>query len=66
MVLPLSLVTGVGRGRIHIGPEYPSADNLSPQKARRLLMLALLNSKTREDLDEIFLTYLIRWVLALV
>jgi L-asparaginase len=46
-----------GKGRIRLGREFPSADNLTPQKARILLMLALLNGKSSDELDEIFLTY---------
>ncbi len=46
-----------GKGRIRIGLEFPSADNLTPQKARILLMLALLNGKTHDELDDVFLTY---------
>ena len=46
-----------GKGRIRIGREFPSADNLTPQKARILLMLALLNGKKSSELDEIFMTY---------
>jgi L-asparaginase len=46
-----------GKGRIRIGREFTSADNLTPQKARILLMLALLNGKTSSELNEIFMTY---------
>ena len=46
-----------GKGRISIGGEFPSADNLTPQKARILLMLALPNGKNSSELEEIFMTY---------
>jgi L-asparaginase len=44
-----------GKGRIRIGREFTSADNLTPQKARILLMLALLNGKTSSELNEILI-----------
>ena len=46
-----------GRGRVQTGRPFPSADNLTPQKARILLMLALANGATRDSLEEIFLSY---------
>jgi L-asparaginase type II len=46
-----------GRGRIHTGRTFTSADNLTPQKARILLMLALANGAGQEDLEQIFLVY---------
>lgn len=46
-----------GRGRIQTGRTFTSADNLTPQKARILLMLALANGADHEDLEEIFLSY---------
>ncbi len=46
-----------GRGRVQTGRPFTSADNLTPQKARILLMLALANGATRDTLEEIFLSY---------
>lgn len=46
-----------GRGRVRTERQFPSADNLTPQKARILLMLALANGATRETIEEIFLSY---------
>ncbi|NNC64538.1 MAG: asparaginase [Gammaproteobacteria bacterium] len=46
-----------GRGRVQTGRPFPSADNLTPQKARILLMLALANGATRDTLEEVFLSY---------
>ena len=46
-----------GKGRVSIGRDFPSADNLTPQKARILLMLALYHGKTGSDLDEVFMNY---------
>ena len=46
-----------GDGRIKTDREFISADNLSPQKARILLMLALIKKPTNDRLKEIFLSY---------
>jgi L-asparaginase len=46
-----------GRGRVQTGRPFTSADNLTPQKARILLMLALTNGVEPDGLEEIFLTY---------
>ncbi|MDH3507828.1 MAG: asparaginase [Gammaproteobacteria bacterium] len=46
-----------GRGRIQTGRPFTSADNLTPQKARILLMLALANGASPDMLEEIFLSY---------
>lgn len=46
-----------GRGRVQTGRPFTSADNLTPQKARILLMLALANGVTADGLEEIFLSY---------
>ena len=46
-----------GKGRIEIGREFPSADNLTPQKAKILLMLALLHGKSIDELNSIFMQY---------
>jgi L-asparaginase type II len=47
-----------GKGRIRASQEFVSADNLTPQKARILLMLALAhNVSSMEELAEIFMTY---------
>ncbi len=46
-----------GRGRVQTGRPFTSADNLTPQKARILLMLALANGVEPDGLEEIFLSY---------
>ncbi len=46
-----------GRGRIQTNRPFTSADNLTPQKARILLMLALANGVRPEGLEEIFGSY---------
>lgn len=46
-----------GRGRVQTGRTFTSADNLTPQKARILLMLALAHGVASEDLESIFLEY---------
>lgn len=46
-----------GRGRIQTGRPFTSADNLTPQKARILLMLALAHGAQPDELEEIFLAY---------
>jgi L-asparaginase type II len=46
-----------GRGRIQTGRAFTSADNLTPQKARILLMLALANGVEPDGLEEIFQRY---------
>lgn len=46
-----------GTGRVQTGREFTSADNLTPQKARILLMLALAHGVTAGDLEETFMKY---------
>jgi len=46
-----------GRGRIQTGRPFTSADNLTPQKARILLMLALANGVQPDELDAVFGSY---------
>jgi L-asparaginase len=46
-----------GRGRVATDRPFTSADNLTPQKARILLMLALANGVTAGTLESVFLTY---------
>jgi len=46
-----------GKGRIQTNREFISADNLTPQKARILLMLALAQNKPMNELEKIFMTY---------
>jgi L-asparaginase len=46
-----------GYGRVQTGREFISADNLTPQKARILLMLALANTVPADRLQQIFLEY---------
>ena len=46
-----------GRGRIQTGRTFTSADNLTPQKARILLMLALANGVGVGGMQDIFLAY---------
>ena len=46
-----------GRGRVQTGRPFTSADNLTPQKARILLMLALKNGATADALETVFLSY---------
>ena len=46
-----------GRGRIQTGRTFTSADNLTPQKARILLTLALANGVASPDLQQVFLEY---------
>lgn len=46
-----------GRGRVQTGRIFTSADNLTPQKARILLMLALANGAKADELEDIFLSY---------
>ncbi len=46
-----------GRGRVQTGRPYTSADNLTPQKARILLMLALASGAQPDELQDIFLDY---------
>jgi len=46
-----------GRGRIQTNRPFTSADNLTPQKARILLMLALANGVAPGELEEIFGSY---------
>jgi L-asparaginase len=46
-----------GRGRIQTGRPFTSADNLTPQKARILLMLALADGAQPDELEDIFLAY---------
>ena len=46
-----------GRGRIQTNREFISADNLTPQKARILLMMALANKVPLDKIEEVFMTY---------
>jgi len=46
-----------GRGRIQTNRPFTSADNLTPQKARILLMLALANGVPLDALEEVFASY---------
>jgi L-asparaginase len=46
-----------GRGRVQTSRPFTSADNLTPQKARILLMLALRNGVTADALESVFLSY---------
>lgn len=46
-----------GRGRVKTGRAFTSADNLTPQKARILLMMALANGVSHSDLENVFLRY---------
>lgn len=46
-----------GRGRIQTGRTFTSADNLTPQKARILLMLALANGVGPGAMQDVFLAY---------
>ncbi len=46
-----------GLGRIQTGRPFTSADNLTPQKARILLMLALAHGVQPDELEEVFLAY---------
>jgi len=46
-----------GKGRVQTGREYTAADNLTPQKARILLMLALAHKISRDQLERVFLEY---------
>jgi L-asparaginase len=46
-----------GKGRVQTGRGFTSADNLTPQKARILLMLALAHKVPASRLEQVFLTY---------
>jgi len=46
-----------GRGRIQTNRPFTSADNLTPQKARILLMLALANHVSPDRLEDVFGSY---------
>ena len=46
-----------GTGRIQTGRGFISADNLTPQKARILLMLALAHKVPLNQLEKVFMTY---------
>ncbi|NNE37754.1 MAG: asparaginase [Gammaproteobacteria bacterium] len=46
-----------GRGRIQTNREFISADNLTPQKARILLMMALANNVPLDEIEDIFMMY---------
>ena len=46
-----------GKGRIQSNREFISADNLTPQKARILLMLALAHEVPLDAIEKIFMTY---------
>jgi L-asparaginase len=46
-----------GRGRVQTTRPFISADNLTPQKARILLMLALAHGAAAQELEDIFQSY---------
>ncbi len=46
-----------GLGRIQTGRPFTSADNLTPQKARILLMVALAHGVQPDELEQVFLAY---------
>lgn len=46
-----------GKGRIQTTREFVSADNLTPQKARILLMLALAHNIPMDQLESVFMRY---------
>ena len=46
-----------GRGRVETGRPFVSADNLTPQKARILLMLALARGVPVDALESVFESY---------
>ena len=46
-----------GRGRVQTGRGFTSADNLTPQKARILLMLGLAQKLPMDRLEQLFMTY---------
>lgn len=46
-----------GKGRVQTGRGFTSADNLTPQKARILLMLALAHKIPADRLEQVFLDY---------
>ena len=46
-----------GRGRVQTGRPFTSADNLTPQKAGILLMLALEHGVTADEFEGVFLSY---------
>ncbi len=46
-----------GKGRVQTGRGFTSADNLTPQKARILLMLALAHKLSPDRLEQLFMTY---------
>ncbi len=46
-----------GKGRVQTGRGFTSADNLTPQKARILLMLALAHKVAATRLEQVFQTY---------
>lgn len=60
--VPVVVSTRAGNGRVvergwSSGREFVVADNLTPQKARVLLMLALLTTRDRERIQQMFWTY---------
>jgi L-asparaginase len=46
-----------GKGRVQTGRGFTSADNLTPQKARILLMLALAHKIPADRLEQLFMDY---------
>lgn len=46
-----------GKGRVQTGRGFTSADNLTPQKARILLMLALAHKLPANRLEQLFMDY---------
>jgi L-asparaginase/Glu-tRNA(Gln) amidotransferase subunit D len=60
--LPVVISSRTGNGRVMGRPAYQEAgfvvaDNLTPQKARVLLMVALLSTRKTPDLQRIFTVY---------
>jgi L-asparaginase len=60
--IPVICASRVGTGPVSLYPQYQaldfiSADNLNPQKARILLMMALTKTKDFKEIDRIFKEY---------
>ncbi|WP_088889505.1 asparaginase [Leptolyngbya ohadii] len=55
--IPVVMSHRGGRGRIRVGENFISADNLTPQKARILLMMALTKSTDPAAIQKIFTEY---------
>ena len=55
--IPIVMGHRGGKGRIQSSREFISADNLTPQKARILLMLALAHKVPMNEIEKIFMTY---------